>query len=474
MSRYVGTYVSTCDACLRTKPIRTGPTGHLEPLPIPERRWETISADFVTELPSSSGYDSILVVVDHLSKRAHMVPTLSTITAIGTAKLYRDHVWKLHGLPTKVISDRGPQFAADFTTELYKMIGVTPSRSTPYHPQTDGQTERVNQEMEQYLRLFVSERQDDWSELLSQAEFAYNNHVHSATQQTPFMIDTGQHPRMGFEPRVSTKNESAKEFSDRMRQATEEARSALAKAKDEMARYYNQRRSPAPEFKAGDKVYLDAADISTTRPSKKLSHRRLGPFKVEAKVGRYAYRLKFPKSMSRLHPVQNVTKLTLAPVDPIVGRKTTNPPPPELIEGDEHYIVQQILDSRRFRNRLQYKVRWEGYDESEDSWLYAEDVFSPDLVAEFHQLHPQAPRVIRVTQTDWNDPQPKRILAHRTTEQGHFYLVEWKNLDSSSNSWERSDSSVFTRSHTHADTDTTEHIYEVTRPTSQPRSVRIQ
>lgn len=450
MSRYIGTYVSTCDACLRTKPIRSGPFGHLEPLPIPERRWATISADFVTELPMSSGFDSILVVVDHLSKRAHMIPTLSTITALGTAQLYRDHVWKLHGLPTKVISDRGPQFAAELTTELYKLIGVTPARSTPYHPQTDGQTERVNQEMEQFIRLFVSERQDDWSELLSQAEFAYNNHVHSATQQTPFMLDTGQHPRMGFEARVSTRNETAKEFVDRMQQATEEARSALIKAKEEMARYYNQRRSPAPEFKPGDKVYLDSSNISTTRPSKKLSHRRLGPFPVTAKVGRYAYRLKLPRSMSRIHPVQNVIKLTLAPDDPIPGRKRPKPPIPEIIDGEERYIVEQILDSRTHRGKLQYKLRWEGYDASEDCWLNAEDVFSPELVAEFHKSNPNAKRYIRTI----DSREVERIIAHRKTSSGHEYLVKWQGRDPSCNSWERSDSSVFSRDLGHTEEQT--------------------
>jgi hypothetical protein len=166
-------------------------------------------------------------------------------------------VWKHHGLPTRVISDCGPQFTAEFTTEVYRLLGIEAAKTTAYHPQADGQTEHVNQELEQYLRLFCSERQNDWVDLLPMAEFQYNNHIHSSTQQTPFMLDCGQHPRMGFEPQQPSRVESANEFANRMKLATEEAKAALSKAKDDMARYYNQRRLLTPTYAAGDKVYLD-------------------------------------------------------------------------------------------------------------------------------------------------------------------------------------------------------------------------
>jgi len=154
----------------------------------------------------------------------------------------------------------------------------------------DGQMERVNQELDQFLRLFVNERQDDWYDLLPIAEFQHNNHVHSATQQPPFLLDTGRIPCMGFEPRQDPSSlEMVNEFTKRMESATEEAKSAIRKAQEDMARYYNRRRSPAPVFKPGDRVYLDASDIRTTRPSPKLSHRRLGPFEVKHQVGPSAY-----------------------------------------------------------------------------------------------------------------------------------------------------------------------------------------
>src|SRR6266446_5892243 len=175
----------------------------------------------------------------------------------------------------------------------------------------------------------------------------------------------------------------------------EEVKSAMAKAKDNMAWYYNQRRTPAPVYGPGDRVYLDASDIHTTRPSKKLSHRRLGPFPVERRIGINAYRLTLPPSMKHLHPVFNVVKLMLAPMDPIAGRHAPPPPPPELIDGEEEYVVEEIRDSRMFRRRLQYLVKWEGYGTEGNTWEYAEHVNNaPERVAEFHQHNPAAPHRI--------------------------------------------------------------------------------
>jgi hypothetical protein len=355
--------------------------------------------DFIVELPEAHGYDAIMVSLDTVGKRGHFIPTNTTITAQGSSELFLRNVWKLHGLPTDVVSDRGPQFVAEFTKELYRLLGIKMSPSTAYHPQSDGQTERLNQELEQYLRLFTNERQDDWDELLPLAEFAYNNHVHSATQQTPFMLDTGRHPRMGFEPDIApSRKETVNEFVERMKITLEEAKSALRKSKDDMARYYNQCREPTPIFGPGDRVYLDASDITTTRPSQTLSHRFLGPYTVERAVGRNAYRLRLPYSMRKLHPVFNVVKLLRAPNDPIPGRHPNPPPDLEIVDGEPEYEVEAILDSRRHYNRLQFLVSWKGYGREENSWTNEEDVHAPDLVQEFYQRHPGAPCRIRTIQ----------------------------------------------------------------------------
>jgi len=338
MSWYVGMYVSHCDLCLRTKIQRCLPSGELQLLPIPEEHWDVISVDFISELRESGGYDSIMVAVDSVGKCSHFVKTVTTVTAAGAANLYLRNIWK-------IVSDCGPQFVAAFMKELYPLLGIEAVTSTAYHPQTDGQTERVNQELEQYLWLFVGERQDDWYTLLPLAEFSYNNHVHSSTQQTPFLLDTGRHLRMGFEPhQPPSRVEAVNEFTNRMKDTLEEAKSALAKAKDDMARYYNRCRSPTPTFSPGNMVYLDSEDIQTTRPSKKLSHHRLGHL-VKRHVGKYAYHLVLPPLMRHLHPVFNVVKLSPAPDNRIVRRRRNPPPLPELVDGEEEYIVEEILNS---------------------------------------------------------------------------------------------------------------------------------
>jgi len=261
--------------------------------------------------------------------------------------------------------------------------------------------ERVNQELDQYLWLFVNEQQDNWYNLLSMAEFQHNNHVHSATQQPPFLLDTGRIPRMGFEPRQNHSDlETVNEFTERMRMAIKKAKSAICKAQEDMKRYYDQHRTPALVFNPGDKVFLDTSDIQTTRPSQKLSHRRLGPFVVERRIRPIAYRLKLPYWMKQLHPVFNVVKLTLAPDDPIMGHKTEDHLLPIVIDGEAEWEVEEILDSRWHRRRFQYLIKWKGYSREHNSWESASKVFAPELTAEFHRKHPRAPRHIQRMEFD--------------------------------------------------------------------------
>jgi len=229
--------VEGCDACQRYKNRSEAPVGKLMPNTIPEKPWSHISADFITKLPLAQGYDAILVICDRFSKMAHFIATTEKTSAEGLARLFRDHVWKLHGLPESIISDQGAQFVAGMMKKLNNLLGIQTRLSTAYHPQTDGQTERINQELEQYLRVFIDHRQEQWPDWLGTAEFAYNNKIHTATKTSPFKANYGQNPRMGFEGRRKGKYKAAEKFVEKMKKIQEEAKAALGKAQEEMKRF---------------------------------------------------------------------------------------------------------------------------------------------------------------------------------------------------------------------------------------------
>ena len=212
MTKEVKQYVKGCDQCQRMKNRAEMPVGKLRPNQVPEKLWQHILVDFITKLPMSKGHDVILVVCNRFSKMSHFVAITEKTMVEGLARLFRDNIWKLHGLLESVISDRGLQFAAGLTKELNKMLGIETKLSMAYHPQTDGQTERTNQELEQYLRMYVNHRQNNWSEWLATAEFAFNNKVHTATKMSLFQVNYGREPRMGFDIRKKEKNEKAEEF----------------------------------------------------------------------------------------------------------------------------------------------------------------------------------------------------------------------------------------------------------------------
>ena len=203
--------------------------GKLKLSEVPKKPWTHLMVDFIMKLLVVVGKDAILVVCNRLSKMTHFVATTEGTLAEGLVRLFRDNVWKLHGLSESVVSDQGPQFAAELTKELNKMLGIETRLSTAFYPQMDEQTEKMNQELEQYLRFFVEYRQKDWPEWLASAEFVVNNKVYMATKVLSFMANYGKELRMGGDIRKKRKVESAMEFVEKMKKMHEEAAVALKK-----------------------------------------------------------------------------------------------------------------------------------------------------------------------------------------------------------------------------------------------------
>jgi len=193
-------YVDECDVCQRGKAFPEMPAEKLMLNPIPNAPWMDISMDFIMGLPEAQGYNTILVVCDRFTKQVHIIPTMKETNSLGLACLYRDHVWKLHGLHNMVISNHGPQFLLGFMRELNKILGIDTKLSTAYYPQIDGQTERMNQELKQYLKMFMDYHQMNWLEWLAIAKFSYNNKIQKSIKISPFYANYGFNPQMGFEP----------------------------------------------------------------------------------------------------------------------------------------------------------------------------------------------------------------------------------------------------------------------------------
>ena len=201
-------------------------------------------------------------------------------------------MWKLHGLPESVVLNRGPQFVAELTRELNRILGIKTRLFTVFHPQTDGQTEQMNQELEQYLRFFVEHRQKDWPEWLASAEFAVNNKAHTTTKVLPFIANYGRELRIGGDIRKKGKVESVMEFVERIKKVHEEAGAALKKMQEEMKRYANRSRKETEDWKKGDRVLLSTKDlVFKERSVRKLTERYVGLYAIEEVVSSNAVKL---------------------------------------------------------------------------------------------------------------------------------------------------------------------------------------
>ena len=363
-------YVKTCPTCQVVKSDNRAKAGLLRPLEIPSRKWAHITTDLVTDLPESNGYTAIAVFVDKLTKMVHLAPCTKEVTAMEYAKLFVDHVFRLHGLPEVIISDRDPRFTGKFWKSLFDLLGTDLRFSTAFHPQTDGQSERMIQTMENFLRPYVERRPAGWSQHLALAEFAANNAVNVATGYTPFFLNSGDHPIVpsillhGRD--VSSHVEAVQTMVDRMKTALEEAQANLSVAANRAKAYADASRREE-KYEVGDEVVLATRHLRVNEHLPvKLRRRWIGPFSIAKVISPVAYQLNLPPTW-RIHPVFHVSSLKRYYRSEEFER-VERPPSPVVVDGEEEFEVEAILRHKGSGARRLYQVLWKGYPITEASW----------------------------------------------------------------------------------------------------------
>jgi hypothetical protein len=392
-----------CVSCARSKVSRERKAGLLYPQDIPDYPWQTISMDFICGLPQTlKGEDTIAVFVDKLTKMVHLCPCINKgFGAEQLVDMFMREVFRHHGVPRKIISDRDPKIVSAFWREVIARIGSKCNISTSYHPQTDGQTEVFNKVLEEMLRNFVSPTMTNWAELLPACEFAINDHIHSGTQYTPFYLNYGRHPvkpidlmirTLGGEEDSATESDhrlesdpiqrkKGKKRFDELHQALQRARGLLLTARAAMEEAENRRRRDLV-FTEGDKVWLSSRNFTWKSGSRKLCPRWIGPYEITEVMGPLTYRLKLPTEW-QLHDVFHVS--LLKPFTQAANYQA--PAPVKVVDGEPVWEVEEILKYRQNLNHtLDFLIHWKGFGPEWQSWQPEHFISKPALARYWHRL----------------------------------------------------------------------------------------
>jgi len=368
--------------------------------------FETVTLDFITKLPISQGYDSILTVMDHdCTKAAVFIPCKESMTAKETTGLIIQHIFPRFGLPLKFISDRDLKFTSRFIRGLCKGTGTTQNISTAYHPQTDGQSERTNQWLEQYLQFWVNEQQDNWHAYLPLAEFAHNNWPNETMGESPFFVLYGFNPHTDWTdkpspiPQVALRldqfkmaRQHAQELMIKVQQSWVKHRDQLIKVQQSWVKHRDQlikvqqswvKHRDTPKYQNGDLVWLEGHHLHTNQPTTKLAPKRHGPFPIIQVMSPINYRLKLPMQWS-IHDVFHIDLLTPYQETELHGSNYSRPAS-DLVNNKEEYKVEKILDSRQFGRgcKKQFLIKWKGYPDSDNEWVDRKDIHAPEAIREF-------------------------------------------------------------------------------------------
>ena len=380
-------YIKECDTCAKSKSSRHKPYGLLQSIPTPEKAWDTITLDFVVKLPPSPEpltkvqYDSILVINDKTTKYGYFIPYKEASSAEDLAYALFRTVIAQHGIPKTIISDRDKLFTSKFWQSLMDLIGTKQKLSTSYHPQTDGQTERTNQTLEQYLRCYSNYEQTNWVTLLPIAQLAYNNATNAAGI-SPFYANYGFHPNVHSNPRgVVPIAERAQVKVDKLTRLHEVLKQELDFISTRMTEFANRKRSVGPDLEKGGMVYLLRKNIQTQRPSNKLDHTKLGPFKIKNKKGPVTYELELPREM-RIHPTFHISLLEPA------ATRTAQTHKLELSKETQipKYTPEKIIGHKYDNGIPYYLTHWKDHQPENDSWE-PQGKLTQQLIDDYHHRH---------------------------------------------------------------------------------------
>ncbi|MCO5571313.1 hypothetical protein L7F22_025051 [Adiantum nelumboides] len=387
MRQDVSDYISKCLTCQKVKYDRHKAFGLLQPLPIPERPWESITMDFVFGLPKSSqGNNGIWTIVDRFSKQAHFIPVKKTIKATHMANLFMAHIFKYHGFPKSIISDRDPRMTSLFWQGLATNVGTKLNFSSAYHPQTDGQSKIVNSTILDLLKSYVNEvgQQTQWEKYLPLVEYAYNNTVHTSTGKTPFEIVEGI-PKVPLILRTKEQIFAADEYVRDVREAFAKVKEALQRAQVKQKEAADKHRRHL-DLKEDDWVLLKfpkARLQHTTGKDRqgtpnghqkfyaKLAKRFYGPFQILQKINSTAFRLKLPDHWH----IHNAFHASL--LKPYKGTPPAAPieeDPPEFDEMEEILRPEKILKHedkvlRTGKILRRYLVKFANYPDEDARWM---------------------------------------------------------------------------------------------------------
>jgi hypothetical protein len=393
--------------------------------------------DFVEGLPKSNAMDCILVIVDTFSKYGHFLSLAHPFSAAKVAKLFLDNIYKLHGMPVKIVSDRDRVFTSNFWQQLFQLTGTQLCMSSAYHPQSDGQTERVNQCIETYLRCFVHACPTKWCHWLSVAEFWYNTNYHSALGRLPFEVLYGHPPRyFGVSTSEAVNAQDLQAWLQDREVISRLVQQHLERAQARMKRQADQKRSER-SFNVGDQVYLKlhpyVQSSVATRSNQKLAFKFFGPYTVLQRIGSVAYRLQLPEHAT-IHPVFHVSQLKAS-----VGRQHSVIP---VLPSADHVlqVPVQLLDRRLIQRGgamvAQVKTRWSGLDPTLATWEDAEALKAkfPHAPAWGQAVSEEEGNVSNASQKDTTEKK-KDTTTENTASEGRARRVRKASIRISGPEW---------------------------------------